>query len=512
MAVKRRPAPGGVRRPPSGFASAPRLCHHIGALESQKRPQLDLAVVDHFGLSASDLRAVLEVALSSGGDFAEIYMEHRTYDLINMEEDIIKETAESVSLGMGIRVIRGDRTGFGYTNDLSLDKVRKTALTAAAIAHGKAGTPAPPPLRERALRRNFTRADSPASEAGLRRKIGLVREAYAAARGYDPRIAKVKVHYSDSLRHMCVANSEGLLVRDVRPMVKLVCVAISEKDGKRESGYWGGGGRVGMEYFRDALTPRRIGEEAAREALVLLDAADAPAGEMPIVLAPGHSGVLIHEAVGHLLEADFNRKKTSIFWNKMGKKVGSPLITIYDDPTIPGYRGSYNVDDEGTVPRKTLLVEKGVIRGLLQDKLSARLMKSPLTGHGRRQDYGHWPIPRMANSYIDRGEDAPEDILRSVRKGLYVSSLSGGQVEDSGKFTFSVSLGYLIEDGKLTAPVKQATLIGTNIDILKRIDRVGGDLAFGLQTGTCSKEGQDVPVTDGCPTLRIAKMTVGGTS
>ena len=467
--------------------------------------------VDPFGLSPSDLRSVLAAALSSGGDFAEIFLEHRTYDFINMEEDIIKETAEAVSLGMGIRVIRGDRTGFGYTNDLSLDKVKKTALTAAAIARGKSGTAAPP-LRERTLRRTFTRAVSPASEAGLRRKIGLVRETYAAAQGYDPRIAKVKVHYSDSLKHMCVANSEGLLVRDIRPMVKLVCVAISEKSGKRESGYWGGGGRVGMDYFRDVLTPRRIGEEAAREALVLLDAADAPAGEMPIVLAPGHSGVLIHEAVGHLLEADFNRKKTSIFWNKMGKKVGSPLVTIYDDPTIPAYRGSYNIDDEGTRPRKTLLIERGVIRGLLQDRLSARLMKGTPTGHGRRQDYSHWPIPRMSNSYIDAGEDAPEDILRSVRKGFYVSSLSGGQVEDSGKFTFSVSLGYLIEDGKLTAPVKQATLIGTNIDILKRIDRVGSDLAFGLQTGTCSKDGQDVPVTDGCPTLRIAKMTVGGTS
>jgi TldD protein len=467
---------------------------------------------DPFGLSPADLRSVLGVALSSGGDFAEIFLEHRTYDFINMEEDIIKETAEAVSLGMGIRIIRGDRTGFGYTNDLSLDKVKKTALTAAAIARGKAGTPAPPPLRERTLRRTFYRAASPASEAGLRRKIDLVREAYAAAQGCDPRIAKVKVHYSDSLKHMCIANSEGLLVRDTRPMVKLVCVAISEKDGKRESGYWGGGGRVGMEYFRDVLTPRRIGEEAAREALVLLDAADAPAGEMPIVLAAGHSGVLIHEAVGHLLEADFNRKKTSIFWNKMGRKVGSALVTIYDDPTIPGYRGSYNVDDEGTAPRKTLLVEKGVVRGLLQDKLSARLMKRATTGHGRRQDYGHWPIPRMSNSFIDAGDDAPEDILRSVRKGFYVSSLSGGQVEDSGKFTFSVSLGYLIEDGKLTAPVKQATLIGTNIDILRRIDRVGSDLAFGLQTGTCSKDGQDVPVTDGCPTLRIAKMTVGGTS
>ncbi|MGZ7066146.1 MAG: TldD/PmbA family protein, partial [Candidatus Aminicenantales bacterium] len=288
--------------------------------------------------------------------------------------------------------------------------------------------------------------------------------------------------------------------------------AISEVNGQREIGFWGGGGRVGMEYFREVLTPRAIGEQAAREAVLLVEAKDAPAGEMPIVLAPGHSGVLIHEAVGHLLEADFNRKKTSIFWNKTGKKVGSDLVTIYDDPTIPAFRGSYSVDDEGTLPRRTLLIEKGVVRGFLQDRLSAGLMRQPLNGHGRRQDYSHAPIPRMANTYIERGEHAPEEIIGSVKKGFYVASLSGGQVEDSGKFTFSVSLGYLIEDGKLTAPVKQATLIGTNVDILKRIEMAGPDLEFGLQTGTCSKEGQDVPVADGCPTLKISKMTVGGRS
>ncbi len=465
--------------------------------------------MDPFSLDPSDLRKVLDLALSSGGDFAEIFMEHRTYDFVNMEEDIIKETAESVSLGLGIRVLSGDKTGYGYTNDLALDKVRQAARTASAIASGKAKTH-PARLREKRLSKNVYRVSAPADKAGLRKKIALVREAYGAAQGFDRRVVKVKAYFQDSLSHIAVLNSEGLLVRDARPMVKLVCVAISEKDGKREFGFWGGGGRVGLEYFRDVLTPPAIGEQAARESVLLLEAVDAPAGEMPIVLAPGHSGVLIHEAVGHLLEADFNRKKTSVFWNKMGKKVGSELVTIYDDPTIPAYRGSYNVDDEGTIPRKTLLIEKGVIRGFLQDRLSAGLMGRPLTGHGRRQDFSSPPVPRMANTYIARGEHAPEEILRSVKKGFYVQSLSGGQVEDSGKFTFSVSLGYLIEGGKLTAPVKQATLIGTNIDILKRIEMAGSDLEFGLQTGTCSKEGQDVPVADGCPTLKIARMTVGG--
>lgn len=468
-----------------------------------------LPYIDHFGLSDEDLRTTLVFALSKGGDFAEVFLEYRAYDYILMEDDIVKETAESVGIGMGIRVLAGEQTGFGYTNDLSLEKVQRAALTAAAIAKGRYRG-APLRFKERTFRGDVARVVRPAHAAGMARKIGLVREAYAAARYFDPKVAKVKASLQDSVQYIAVANSEGLRVRDVRPMVRLTCVAIAEKNGRRESGYWGGGGRVGLEYFRDVLTPARIGAEAAAEAVLLLDAVDAPAGEMPIVLSPGHSGVLIHEAVGHLLEADFNRKKTSVFWNKMGKKVGTDQVTIYDDPTIPASRGSYNVDDEGTVPRKTLLIDKGVVAGLLQDRLSARLMKRPLTGHGRRQDYSHWPVPRMANTYIDRGEYDPAEILASVKKGFYVDSLQGGQVEDSGKFTFSVSLGHLIEDGKLTAPVRQATLIGTNIDILKRLVRVGSDLAFGLPTGTCSKEGQDVPVNDGCPTMKISRMTVGG--
>jgi TldD protein len=300
------------------------------------------------------------------------------------------------------------------------------------------------------------------------------------------------------------------MIRDSRPLIKLTCLAIAEKKGKREFGLSGGGGRVGLEYFASGLTPSEIGQKAAQEALNLLEAAEAPAGEMPVVLSPGHAGVLVHEAVGHLLEADFNRKKTSIFWNKMGKKVGSSQVNIYDDPTIPYFRGSYNIDDEGTVPKKTLLIEKGIVVGLLQDRLSASLMNMSLTGHGRREDFTFMPIPRMSNIYIDQGEYSPEEIIRSIKDGFYADQFQGGQVEDSGKFTFSVSSGYLIENGKLTTPVKQATLIGSNVDILQKIELLGSDLKFGLQTGTCSKEGQDVPVTDGCPTIKIAKMTVGG--
>jgi len=465
---------------------------------------------DHFRLSAKDLLGILETALSSGGEFAETYLEYRTYSYILMEEDIIRETAESVSLGLGIRVISGEKTGFGYTNDLSPDKVRRAALSAAAIASKDEPAARPSALAPRGLGPSYYRVNEASHSAPLDKKISLVKAAYLACQGAGPEVKKVKASLQDQIQHLTIANSEGLLVSDSRPLVKLACVAISEKAGLRESGYAGGGGRVGLEFFSAQLTPEEIGREAAREAAILLEARDAPAGEMPVVLSPGHAGVLIHEAVGHLLEADFNRKKTSVFADKFGKKVGVPQITIYDDPTIPAFRGSYNVDDEGTAPRKTLLIDKGVIVGLLQDRLSAGLMKMPLTGHGRRQDFSDIPIPRMANTYIDKGEYDREEIIRSVKKGFYADRFQGGQVEDSGKFTFSVSSGFLIEDGKLTTPVKQATLIGSNLDILNKVERVGGDLTFGPQTGTCGKEGQEVPVTDGCPTIKISKMTVGG--
>jgi TldD protein len=466
---------------------------------------------DHFGLADAGKRRVLDLALSRGGDFAELFFEYRIYNFINMEEDIIKETAESVSLGLGIRVISGERTGYGYTSDLSSRSLDQTALTAASIAaSGK--TASAGGLRRLELRDDRYPLTHPAHRASLQEKIELVRRAYLACQKSDSRIKKVKALFQDSAQFVSIANSEGQEATDARPQVKLVCTAVAEKGKRKEFGFSGGGGRVGLEHFDSVRSPEVIGREAAGEALLLLEAVEAPAGEMPVVLAPGHAGVLVHEAVGHLLEADFNRKKTSIFWDKLGKSVGSSLLTIYDDPTRPSFRGSYNIDDEGTAPAKTLLIDRGVVRSLLQDRLSAGLMGLPLTGHGRRQDYASIPIPRMSNTYVDAGPDDPQDIIRSVARGVYAEKFEGGQVEDSGKFTFSISAGYLIEGGRLTAPIRQATLIGTNIDILQKVDRVGSDLSFGLQTGTCSKEGQEVPVVDGCPTIRISRMTVGGQS
>ena len=468
-----------------------------------------IAFEDHFHLSQAELKKILDVALSRGGDFAEVYLEYRIYSFVNMEEDIIKETAESIGLGLGIRVLSGDMTGYGYTNDLSLAKIKKAACSAAAIASGKA-VAIPSRFKKVQPEASVYTAEAPLHLVELRKKIGLVQEAYHACQRSDPKIKKAKAQLQDQVQYVSIINSEGLFAEDARPQARLACYAVAEKGTRKEFGFSGGGGRVGLEYFNQVRSPEQIGREAAEEALKLLEAVDPPAGEMPVVLAPGHSGVLVHEAVGHLLEADFNRKKTSIFWDKMGKKIGTPLLTIYDDPTIPSFRGSYNMDDEGTVPKKTLLIDRGVVTSYLQDRLSARLMNLPLTGHGRRQDYTCPPIPRMSNTYVERGRSDPEEILRSVRKGIYTEQFEGGQVEDSGKFTFTISSGYLIEGGRLTAPIKQATLIGSNIDILRKIEMVGSDLAFGLQTGTCGKEGQEVPVSDGCPTIKISLMTVGG--
>ncbi len=464
---------------------------------------------DHFNLSEEELRKILNMALLKGGDFSEIFLEYKTFNFINMEEDIIKETAESISQGMGIRVLAGDRTGYGYTNDISFSKMKKTAITASSITQNNQLNTSNV-LKFRSLAQNYYPVENPAHNEDLKKKIELVKKVYLSAQNTDRAIKKVKVSYMDQIQYITVINSDGLVISDVRPLVKCTCLAIAEKSNLREAGFSGGGGRVGMEYFQSQLFPETIGEDAAQEALHLLEASPSPAGEMPIVLAPGHSGVLIHEAVGHLLEADFIRKKTSIFWDKLGKNVASPQVNIYDDPTIPYFRGSYNMDDEGTAPKKTALIQQGKLTGMLQDRLSATLLKKPLTGHGRRQDFTCIPIPRMSNTYIDKGGDDPEDIIKSVEKGFYAHKYQGGQVEDSGKFTFSISSGFLIEKGRLTRPVKQATLIGTNIDILNKIEMVGFDLKFGLQTGTCGKEGQAAPVCDGCPTLKISAMTVGG--
>ena len=453
------------------------------------------------------METILKTALSKGGDFSELFFEHRIAHSVNMEEDIIKESSERVSLGVGIRVIHGEKTGYAYTNDLTPEKMNHAALTAAAVANTSRKQSIIPLMNVSPSQQVYD-LTSPLAEIELKAKADLVQRAYASAMDYDKRIVKVQASLGDALQTVLIANSEGLLVSDIRPQTRLIVVATASENGEFDTGLSNGGGRVGMSFFQNELTPETIGERAAAEAVTLLSAEDPHPGEQPVVLGSEQSGVMIHEAVGHPLEADGNRKKTSIMWNKLGKQVASPIVTIVEDPTIPHYRGSMNIDDEGTVTKKTALIEKGKLVGFLQDRLSAKLMKMEPNGHGRRDSYQSYPIPRMANTVLARGKASPEDIIASVKKGFYAVSYQGGQVQDSGKFTFSINLGYRIENGKLTTPVKNATLIGTNVQILNEVEMIGNDMGFFL--GTCGKEGQSAPVTAGTPTLKIRKMTVGG--
>jgi TldD protein len=453
------------------------------------------------------MHRVLVAALVRGADFSELFLEYRVSSSILMEEDIIKSTAESVSLGAGVRVVAGEKTGYAYTNDLSFSALRRAALTASAIATGMSGGRASRLVGSSPPRQVYD-LSLVSSLQPLEVRLDLVRRAYAAALAFDRRIIKAHVLYADGLRHVLIANSDGLLVSDVRPQVRLVVRTLAEDHAARNQGYSTGGGRVGLGYFREVLTPEEIARRAAEEAVILLEAVEPPAGPQPVVLGGGQSGVMIHEAVGHPLEADGNRKGTSIMANRLGTMVATPQVTVYDDPTIPHLRGSLNVDDEGTPTQRTVLIDRGKLVGYLQDRLSAKLMGMPLTGNGRRQSYQHYPIPRMTNTVLAQGSYEPEEVIASVKKGFYAKTFQGGQVEDSGKFVFSVNLGYLIEHGRLTRPVKNATLIGTNVEVLKSISMVGNDMGFFL--GTCGKDGQAASVTGGTPTLRIDSMTVGG--
>jgi TldD protein len=462
---------------------------------------------ERFGVTTEDIKKILEIALTKGGDFSELFFEYRVSNSVRMEEDIIKQSSENIILGVGIRVLKDEKTGYGYSNDLTFDKMKQTALTAAAIASSSGKTPALD-LKENNLRHQVYDLNHPLHSLKLDSKIDLVKDAYSAAKKYDTKISKVQAYLTDEIQYVTIANSKGLLVSDARPQVRLIAIATADDGKNRNTGFYSGGGRIGLGYFKTERTPEHIGKKAAEEAVILLSAVDAKAGEQPVVLGAGQSGVMIHEAVGHPLEADGTWKKTSIMWDKLGKMVANPIVTIYDDPTIPHYRGSLNIDDEGVETGSTPLIEKGKLVGYIQDRLSAKMLKTKPNGHGRRQTYQHNPIPRMGNTVLSKGESDPKEIIRSVKKGFYAVSYQGGQVQDSGKFTFSVNMGYLIENGKLTKPVKNATLIGTNVQILNEVSMIGNDMGYFL--GTCGKEGQSAPVTAGTPTLKIKKMTVGG--
>lgn len=460
-----------------------------------------------FGVGKEDMKKVLQAALSKGGDFAELYFEYKLATNVTMEDDIIKRSSEDVVLGVGIRVLKGKQTGFGFTSDLTLEKMSQAARTAAAIA--ASGAPiALSPLVEGKPGKQVYLLDRPFAEAPLGDRIAMVKEAYAAALAHDTRIVKASVFLADELQYVTIANSEGLLVSDARPQVRLTAIATAQEGKVRNTGSGSAGGRVGMTYFVGKSSPKEVGTEAAKEAIILLSASDPAAGDQPVVCGNKNSGVMVHEAVGHPFEGDGIWQKTSIMWDKLGTTIANPIVTIYDDATVPHLRGSFNVDDEGTPTGKVMMIEKGKLVGYLHDRLSARTLGVKPNGHGRRQSFNFVPIPRMNNTFLEKGEATTEDIIKSVKKGFYAHSYQGGQVEDTGKFTFSVNLGYLIEDGKLTRPVKNATLIGVNTQVLKDIEMIGSDTDFFL--GTCGKEGQAAPCTAGTPTFKIRQMTVGG--
>ena len=459
-------------------------------------------------VSIPEMERLLSLALSRGGTFADLYFQHHRTSSLLLEEGIIRSASAGVTCGLGVRVVSGERTGYAYTDDLSWRPMARAAETAAHIASDSRTLP-PEPVSAARVDRRY--GETTVSALGLAERIALVERAERAARAFDPRVDKVIVTLSDETKQVRIANSVGILTEDVQPLFSIRVSVIAAENGVRREGSAGGGGRVGPEFF-DEKPPEHFAREAARMAVTLLAAVEAPAGAMPVVLGPGWPGILLHEAVGHGLEGDFNRKGTSAFSGRIGQRVAAPGVTVVDDGSIPNRRGSLNVDDEGNVPGRTVLIEDGILRGYLQDRLNSGLMKMPATGNGRRQGYGSIPLPRMTNTFMLAGQDDPEDILRSVTRGLYAKHFGGGQVDiTSGKFVFSATEAYLIEDGRIGPPVFGATLIGNGPDILTKVARIGHDLQLDEGVGVCQKGGQSVPVGVGLPTVLVSEITVGGT-
>ncbi len=432
----------------------------------------------HYGLTHKDLERYLAAALSAGGEYCDLYFEYLTSTALMVDESMLKSASQGISAGCGVRVVAGERTGYAYTDDLSPQRILHAARTAALIASGPAKTPVVGYQEKQA--RSLYPVTLPSVDAEITAKVA----------------------------------SDGTFAEDSQPLARLNVSCIAKtKDGVSGRGNAGGGGRVALDFFFGEKNPEHFAKEAARQAILQLDAREAPAGEMEVVLGPGWPGVLLHEAVGHGLEADFNRKKTSAFAGLVGRRVASEKCTVVDNGTLPWRRGSLNVDDEGEPTQHTTLIEKGTLKGYLSDKLSARLMGIADTGNGRRESYEHIPMPRMTNTYMLPGDDDPQDIIRSVKHGVYAVNFGGGQVDiTNGKFVFSASEAYLIEDGQITAPIKGATLIGNGPDVLTRVSMVGNDLRLDEGVGTCGKDGQAVPVGVGIPTIKIDRLTVGGTA
>jgi len=472
----------------------------------------ELVQLTSFGLTEGEVLEALGRVKVRDVDYADLYFESSVSESVSMEESLVKRATKSVSQGVGVRATAGEKTGFAYSDELSKKALELAADTARYIANSPSGAHAVPVAVRQIPTRDLYPIERAQVEVATAERVSLLNAIDAEARRYDPRIKNVMASFNTEYKVVIVAASDGTLIGDVQPLSRLQVTCIAEENGQRQAGSFGGGGRVGFEFYHGGDRYLRYAREAAREAILNLSAVEAPAGVMPVVLGGGWPGILLHEAIGHGLEADFNRKKTSAFSNLLGKRVASDVCTIVDDGTLPGRRGSLNMDDEGTPTGRTVLIERGILRGYITDKLNARLMGIPVTGNGRRESYQSVVLPRMTNTFMLAGTSDPEDIIRSVDRGLYAVSFGGGQVDiTNGKFVFSASEAYLIEGGKVTRPVKGATLIGSGPEILTKVSMVGHDLKLDEGIGTCGKEGQSVPVGVGLPTIRIDEITVGGT-
>lgn len=462
-----------------------------------------------FGIDEAVTRRVLERAMSSGGDFADLYFQYRRSNYVGLQDGIVDRAYADVELGCGVRVVKGDQTGFAFSEDLSVEALLAAASTAASVATG-AAVPMPAQFVRPPLPPTRYPVQVPWETVGIDRKVPLVQATEAMARKHDPSIVKVSVSVSDALERVLVATSDGLFVDDERPMAEIRVSCVAEKNGRRESNGHALSARRGFEFFTtEGLA--EVARTAAQRTVVLFDSSAPPAGEYPIVLAPGLSGILLHEAMGHGFEADFNRKGTSVYSDKLGKAIAPSFVSIVDDGTNVGERGTLNIDDEGTVTQRTVLVDKGVLTSYLHDRISAKHYGVQSTGNGRRESYQHPPVPRMRNTYMTAGPHDPEEIIRSVKKGLYAETFLNGQVDiGAGDFSFYLANGWLIEDGKKTRPVKDANLIGFGPEVLEKVQMVGTDPQLFSGTGMCGKDGQRVPVGFGLPTIKCEAISVGG--
>jgi len=473
------------------------------------------AILMPAGIQDGDIEKIMNRLLSSPVDAADIYFQSSHFESWVMEGGIIKEGSHNIEQGAGVRAVFGEKTGFAYSDRIELPVLLEAANNVKAIV--RQGQEADPSRCKVSIKAadwpKHYAMQNPLKSLEDQQKIDLLRRVDSETRKLDSRIEEVIVSLVGVHEHILVARQDGSLVADVRPLVRMNVTVIVEQDGQREQGSMGGGGRSDYRYFIDQDTALEYGREAVRQALVNLEAVEAPAGNMTVVLGSGWPGILLHEAIGHGLEGDFNRKGTSAFSGRVGERVASDLCTVVDDGTLPGRRGSLTIDDEGTPTEKTVLIENGILKGYMQDQLNARLMGVNPTGNGRRESYAHLPMPRMTNTYMLPGQHDPEEIIKSVKNGLYAKNFGGGQVDiTSGKFVFSASEAYLIENGKITRAVKGATLIGNGPEVLTRVSMVGTDLELDTGVGSCGKDGQSVPVGVGQPTLKIDGLTVGGTS